>query len=1212
MGPYFSYLQYTDSEYQGATGTIIGVQSLEGVGTVTVNWTGPNGYTAGPFTMPTHPDLTGLEPGTYTGTIIDSNLDETTLDIVVSELAEVILTASDTNLCDCKDCDGIVDITNFVYNSNCFTYNLYNEEDLLVDSYTSCDGQVQHTFSGLCPGQYHLEAVETDCLIYTYSNPDNCSQEDVVIGGAVDVEAVVANWRRFALQSNFFDFFLNFTTTPQNGVGPTLIHIIVSNNGGWSGLKQDGTIDYHNIRAFFYIGTNTLLTPDEFLPAGVEALDPEAPRFLGSFSAAEGANTRDGEDPTTGLGIPVPSATQRPNYWFNNEIGKFMYCEDMYGASGTGPSFKWATFDPIDEITVSDVLLPPDPHVAWPNAQDFYTTDSQWDTPNTDSFDYTIDPTDNNRVKLASALIPPVNKKIQCTANSIVQNGFFSDCKYLNYTHEITIGSSGSDDDIISIILARHIDDDGHTHLLTLDFSMTPASVSIGYNSVGLGDGASVSSLSFNNGLEVFTAGAPGNPDILNPDFQSGEYIIKRTNGIGTAVPNIPLANGLVPPNTHWGNVESKVRVKIERSGVNGEAFFIQMTDTMGGTAGIGRTFQAGDINDYNSAYNIFFDLTDISTWVDRPVFTQGTDLDGTELEIFLGPTNYGYATYSQEEANFYHINFQGEQTNTTDSRIDCEVITEYDTENCNIYRITSCTDSSDERKIRVPGLIVQPILDPNKIYKFNLPGEENLCWEVEPILSCEQDTVQADPLDEYQSCDECNPPQNTCWDLVNCNGDCPDILSISSFDFTPYVGSLVTVNNDQNCVFSPVELRQSSYMNLKTNSLSDPTSPLQTGVSDLTVELTSLVLDGTERISGAAPMTIVTAANYNTVECDGFICVPVSVNTTENGFTNIPDFLNVVFTNLGLELACYNADPRTCDVPGLINEEIIKIQYRDGHNFTLILNVIYAGLNYTITLDTTGNVSTQIIDDTKTITNLTGCNTTFYCTDPTPDDIDSVQLWDAQCPTDLGESCNIAPRLGEPGFSTKNCDPKKVIDVKTKFADSVYAWFKRARYGIDTCCEYDLDQIDIKNQLIDLGSIYDPDMCIDGDPVVDCCPQPCNAVVTLEIPEAITCPAPEAPVSAIVVPGPPTPAPCGAPTNMDGNPKAVRGRVYITGDSCLTVELLAINNGSPSTYMATACDSSPINENLVVGQPAVVLCVDPTQPITNNNVQATYTGLCV
>jgi len=1151
MVPYFSYLQYTDSEYQGSTGTIIGVQSLEGVGTVTVTWVGPNGYTAGPFTMPTHPDLTGLEPGTYTGTIIDSNLDETTLDIVIGELDEVILVATDTNLCDCKGCNGIIDITDFQYNSDCFTYNLYDVDHVLVATYSSCYGDVKYTFTDLCAGQYFLEAVQDDCLVYTYSNPDNCDQGDVDIDNNLDVDVIVANWRRFAISDQYFDFVFALNS-PKNGT--TSLHSLPGGSGAWSGLLQDKSIDYSNKTAYFYTGGNPASYTDPVpIPGriigttGTTPVDPDATRFLGAFNGG-----RDGLiDPENIPGFPLvavnptaPTVSQyNMLYWYNLDNDKFVYARDVLGFGGIAPApitkWEWVTFRAEEIIQIT---LPSGP-LSWPNATDFYTgplsapfTD-QWTVPATGPNDYTIDPDNGNNVILANALpiypsIPgtgPVLKKIECTNNSIIVNGFFSDCKFLTYTHEITIGSESGDDDVISIILARYVEvntDDPlnefeTTHLLTLDFILKNGStnigpmVSIGYNSNG-GDNNNINMNAFNNGLEV-----------NDPGFKATALVLAKT---GISQP--------LPSSKAW-NQAGKVRVRITRSGNLGESFRIQLTDTLG-TLG---TVLPGNPAPYN--YDFSFLLNDDSTW-DAGSFTK----DSNALLKFLGPSEYGYATHSQSLTDFYHILFRGEQTNITDGREQCEVITPYETEDCNIYKITACLDSTNTRKIRVPGLIITPILDENKIYKFSFaegaPEFNDLCWEIEKIPACEQDTIQADPTDEYDDCEECNPPQNTCWDLVNCNGDCDDIFSISSFDFTPYIGLLVTVNGDLGCVYSPVELRQASYINLKTSTLSSPTSALQTGASNIILDLQSLVFNGVEQIIGATPQSIVTASNYNPVECDGFACLPVPVNTTENGFTNIPDFLNSVFNNLNLPLEAYTSDPTTCDIPGMQNEEIFKIQYRDGYDFTLLLRVIYGGLTYNITLDTTGNVSTQAIIANGIDVQFDTCNTTFYCTDPTPDGITSVELWDAPCPIDLGEACELTPRLGEPGFSVKNCDPNTVIKVKTNFANAVYAMFKRARYGIDTCCDFDLDEIDIKNQLIDLGAIYDPELCIDGDPIPEgCCLQPCSATAELIVPMAVTCPAPVGPVITDITTAP-IPVPCLQPTGDNGSTNPIRARVTI------------------------------------------------------------------
>ena len=74
-------------------------------------------------------------------------------------------------------------------------------------------------------------------------------------------------------------------------------------------------------------------------------------------------------------------------------------------------------------------------------------------------------------------------------------------------------------------------------------------------------------------------------------------------------------------------------------------------------------------------------------------------------------------------------------------------------------------------------------------------------------------------------------------------------------------------------------------------------------------------------------------------------------------------------------------------------------------------------------------------------------------------------------------------------------------------------------RYGIETCCEFDLDKIDVKNMLLDLGSKFDPDLCVSGQPVpFGCCPQPCNATATLIVPQPLACPAPDSSAAVLAI----------------------------------------------------------------------------------------------
>ena len=65
---------------------------------------------------------------------------------------------------------------------------------------------------------------------------------------------------------------------------------------------------------------------------------------------------------------------------------------------------------------------------------------------------------------------------IQCSRNSGLLNGFYSTCGYDEYTHEVTMGSTATDNDYIGLVLAAFKDEDGvygpsgQTQSLTLQF----------------------------------------------------------------------------------------------------------------------------------------------------------------------------------------------------------------------------------------------------------------------------------------------------------------------------------------------------------------------------------------------------------------------------------------------------------------------------------------------------------------------------------------------------------------------------------------------------------------------------------------------------------------------------------------------------------------------------------------------------------------------
>jgi hypothetical protein len=68
--------------------------------------------------------------------------------------------------------------------------------------------------------------------------------------------------------------------------------------------------------------------------------------------------------------------------------------------------------------------------------------------------------------------------------------------------------------------------------------------------------------------------------------------------------------------------------------------------------------------------------------------------------------------------------------------------------------------------------------------------------------------------------------------------------------------------------------------------------------------------------------------------------------------------------------------------------------------------------------------------------------------------------------------------RQVKPGYNTGTCDPAYVESVYSKFADAAYKDMMAARYGVRICCEYDVTKWTIKQQLIQLGNINDPNYC--------------------------------------------------------------------------------------------------------------------------------------
>jgi hypothetical protein len=388
----------------------------------------------------------------------------------------------------------------------------------------------------------------------------DCENGFVEFGPSDDPDDIFNTWNRFAF---FAGRTINFSPIPLQNTG----------------LQPDGSIITNNPSYYFYTGaTNTY--------------------YLGELNIP----MTEGED----VGPGLPSSYPLNTFYYNTVINKFVTAFRAYGTSVQ----VWTTFNPTANVSIP---------LGNPTAAQGLTTSTNWSTTNLTSTQYTVSGL-TNTVVLASNKINDaggVPKMIQCSLNSGLVNGFYSVCAYGDYTHEITIGSTDSDDDTIGIVLAAN---------------------------KGLGTNPEVTdylSLSFNGNSQ------PGNLGRAFVYYNSGQDIYAFNNGSTTS--SLVMSGVTSPFGNGDYNTKGQVRVRIVKTG---NIIEIYTTSRMGLFSG---AIQPGQPNPYTLLFQ--FDLTDINTWTGAPNYAVGD-----ELLKFTGSTRIGYLTASQSSSQFYDIFLDGFQ----------------------------------------------------------------------------------------------------------------------------------------------------------------------------------------------------------------------------------------------------------------------------------------------------------------------------------------------------------------------------------------------------------------------------------------------------------------------------------------------------------------------------------------------------------------------
>ena len=157
----------------------------------------------------------------------------------------------------------------------------------------------------------------------------------------------------------------------------------------------------------------------------------------------------------------------------------------------------------------------------------------------------------------------------------------------------------------------------------------------------------------------------PGETTYITTQYKEFSTVVLRNGPTGVVNPSgahrSPYNQANVLP------TQGAIKVRITRSGTEGERFRIQITPTMGEKSNDYAEFATVDIgadNEFKTYHEINFDLTDSNTWSGSSE-SAPTWVTGTELQRFLGGTRTGYMV-PKMNGIFYGVGFTGTSANYT------------------------------------------------------------------------------------------------------------------------------------------------------------------------------------------------------------------------------------------------------------------------------------------------------------------------------------------------------------------------------------------------------------------------------------------------------------------------------------------------------------------------------------------------------------------
>ena len=571
-------------------------------------------------------NFVGLCAGQYTAQTTDSLYSSTTSFITILPLTAGTLTAGvvDTS-CESNINDFCtIEVSGFTHSSDNFTYLLYKDNNL-YNTYQGSNGEENHVFSNLTHGNYTLTAYDGNSASYSSQKTELCTclngytldSSNVFGYTGLSTTNIAEEWRQYNLFNNYW---IEFAST----WGPHLLPPFIANGDNIvfeSGIDPDGTIRVDDPYCWLYTGkTSTRKTENT------------VDWYLGDYNLT----MEDGDNVgPAGYSLAADVGT----FYYNTTINKFVinwrpFTINTWVTINATTNRGQNVFPISSSVGLTGSTIYNSIALGTVNEVGYTVTGS------------TMDVIQWDHIAMGDDTLELTN------ANSNTPMLFASTCKYMNYVHELSLGSSDGDNDTIGVILATFIDSDGlygpkgTPQQLTLHFNTTSTNgdnVTIEYNSQGN------SSYAFSiDGRQTTNCGYETKMGC------SKVMQITPITGISTTI----LSNNIDKSPFSYGAYagQGTPYVRIERSGNLGEKFNIQMTDTI-------TSAKVGTPQTFNSDYEINFNLLDKSTWVGngRNAAYYANEKD---LYKFLGSQSVGYHQHSQPNSYFYNINFTGTQSN--------------------------------------------------------------------------------------------------------------------------------------------------------------------------------------------------------------------------------------------------------------------------------------------------------------------------------------------------------------------------------------------------------------------------------------------------------------------------------------------------------------------------------------------------------------------